>query len=67
MAGAHCVFKKVGTITSGITVTFKVIGGATGIIPYNATNQPAEVYIQFNQFQSEFICNGSIYYQMFTM
>jgi len=66
MTGAHFVFKKVGS-SSNMTVTFNVSGGTIGIIPFNATTQPLSVTMQPGQFQSEFICNGFIYYQMFTM
>jgi hypothetical protein len=66
MAGAHFVFKKILTVGSpDAAITISCSGF---IVPYNGDSLPvATATIAVGQFQSEFICTGSVYYQMFTM
>ena len=60
MLGAHFLFKKV---ISNALITFNVVGGASAIIAFNGLSPVASVTMTTAQFQSEFVCNGAIYYQ----
>jgi hypothetical protein len=65
MTGAHFVFKKI--FAPGPDADITIFSGS-GIVLYNGNSFLANnAYIAIGQFQSEFICSGSVYYQMFTM
>lgn len=61
MIGAHLYFKKV---LFNSVITFNVVSGT--IIPFNGFTGAGSVTMSTTQFQTEFYCNGAIYYQVNT-
>ena len=62
MVGAHFSFKKV---LNSPVITFNIVSGG-GFMPFNSLSVVASVTMSTNQVQTEFICNGGIYYQVNT-
>jgi hypothetical protein len=62
MIGAHFVFRKV-IANAVITISST---GSPAIVPYNGLTAVASVTMTTNQFETEFLCNGAVYYQVNT-
>jgi hypothetical protein len=62
MIGAHFVFRKV-LVNAVITISST---GPPAIIPYNGLTAVASVTMTTTQFETEFLCNGAVYYQIST-
>lgn len=62
MVGAHFSFKKV---LNSPTITFNIVSGG-GFMPFNGLSVVASVIMTSAQYQTEFLCNGGIYYQVNT-
>lgn len=63
MRGAHLIFKR---ILVNQVITFNITGGGASIIRWDGITGATTALLSATQRQTQFSCNGSIWYQLFT-
>jgi hypothetical protein len=61
LSGSHAIFKR---YTNAPVITFRAVSGGSLMVAFNGSGGSTSVTMTSSQFQCEFICNGTAWWQL---